>query len=59
MDRRDPPEISEGLRYLGHFLVCSSSEIQDGISSNLPIQEDGEIVGLPGGRAGSGLAYSL
>ena len=39
-------------------LVCSFAEIQDSISSNHQIQEDGELVGSPGERAGSGLAYS-
>jgi len=38
--------------------VCSSAEIQDSISSNHPIQGDGELVRSPGERAGSGFAYS-
>jgi hypothetical protein len=38
--------------------VCSSAEIQDSISSNHQIQADGELVGSPGERAGSGFAYS-
>ncbi len=58
MDRPEPPEISERLQYLVRFLVCSSSEIQDSIASNSPIQEDGALVGPPGERAGSGFAYS-
>jgi hypothetical protein len=38
--------------------VCSSAEIQGSISANRPIQDDGELVGSPGERAGSGFAYS-
>jgi hypothetical protein len=56
--RQELPEISERLQYLVRFLVCSFSEIQDRIASNHPIQEDGELVGPPGERAGSGFAYS-
>ena len=39
-------------------LVGSSAEIQSSISSNHPIQADGELVWPPGERAGSGFAYS-